>query len=146
MSKVGSDLQVSYVLFIPYFCLSVFGILVTLVAWFSFHFSFSLAYLALQNVNKDYIKFLYFRNFATKSDQKPKNGMNKVKKYKLCSKLIVACKIVPAYTDEKIGSKISYKIINQPQQQQKMFWFMSCSSHIFVFRFFGILVTLVIED
>ena len=106
----------------PYFSLLVFGIL-------------RLEHLVLQNVNKDYIKFLYFRNFATKSDQKPKNGMNKVKKYKLCSKLIVACKIVRAYTDEKIGSKISYKIINQPQQQQKKFWFMSCSSHIFVFRF-----------
>ena len=62
--------------FIPYFCLLVFGILVTLVAWFSFLF-FHLAYLVLQNVNKDYIIFLYFRNFIVKGDQKPKtkNGM-----------------------------------------------------------------------
>ena len=65
------------VLFIPYFRLLVFGILVTLVAWFSFLF-FRLAHLALQNVNKDYIIFSYFNNFVTKSDQKPKtkNGRN----------------------------------------------------------------------
>ena len=39
---------------------------------------FRLAYLALQNVTKDYVIFSYFRNFVTKSDQKPKtkNGMN----------------------------------------------------------------------
>ena len=41
------------VLFIPYSCLLVFGILVISVAWFSFHFF----RLALQNVNKDYVKF-----------------------------------------------------------------------------------------
>ena len=54
-----------------------FGILVTLVAWFSFLF-FRLAHRALQNVNKDYVIFLYFLNFHAKSDQKPntKNGMN----------------------------------------------------------------------
>ena len=47
--------------------------------WYFGHFScviffpvfFRLAHLALQNVNKDYIIFLYFRNFITKSDQKP---------------------------------------------------------------------------
>ena len=55
--------------------------------WYFDHFScvifltcffFRLAHLALQNVNKDYIIFLYFRNFFAKSDQKPKtkNGMN----------------------------------------------------------------------
>ena len=49
----------SYVYFIPYFCLLVCGILVTLVAWFSFCF-FCLSHLALQNVNKDYIIFSYF--------------------------------------------------------------------------------------
>ena len=40
---------------------------------------FSLAHLALQNVTKDYVIFLYFRNFIAKSDQKPKTkiGMNK---------------------------------------------------------------------
>ena len=67
----------TFVLFIPYFRLLVFGILVTLVAWFFFSF-FRLAHLALQNVNKDYIIFSYFRNFVAKSDQKPKtkNGMN----------------------------------------------------------------------
>ena len=39
---------------------------------------FRLAHLALQNVNKDYVIFSYFRNFVAKSDQKPKtkNGMN----------------------------------------------------------------------
>ena len=39
---------------------------------------FRLAHLALQNVNKDYVIFLYFRNFVTKSDQKSKtkNGTN----------------------------------------------------------------------
>ena len=43
-----------------------------------FPFFFCLAHLALQNVNKDYITFSYFRNFVPKSDQKPKtkNGMN----------------------------------------------------------------------
>ena len=66
----------SFVLFIPYFCPLVFGISVTLVAWFSFLF-FLLAHLALQNVNKDYVIFSYFYNFVAKSDQKPKNGMNK---------------------------------------------------------------------
>ena len=37
-----------------------------------------LANLALQYVDKDYVIFSYFRNFVTKSDQKPKtkNGMN----------------------------------------------------------------------
>ena len=35
--------------------------------------------LALKNVNKDYVIFLYFCNLVNKSDQKPKmkNGMNK---------------------------------------------------------------------
>jgi len=57
--------------------------------WYFGHFSyviffpgfFRFAHLALQNVNKDYIIFLYFRNFVTKSDQKPKtkNGMNETK-------------------------------------------------------------------
>ena len=39
---------------------------------------FCLAYVALQNVNKSYVIFLYFRNFIAKSDQKQKskNGMN----------------------------------------------------------------------
>ena len=50
--------------------------MVTLVAWFSFCF-FRLAHLALQNVNKDYVIFSYFRNSIAKSDQKQKtkNGM-----------------------------------------------------------------------
>ena len=49
-----------------------------------FPFFFRLAHLALQNVNKDYIIFSYFRNFVTKSDQKPKtkNGMNETIIYK----------------------------------------------------------------
>ena len=68
------------VLFIPYFRLLVFGILVTLVAWFSFRF-FRLAHLALQNVKKDCAICSYFCNFVAKSDQKPKtkNGMNETK-------------------------------------------------------------------
>ena len=57
--------------------------------WYFGHFScmiffpvfFRLAHLALQNVNKDYVIFSYFRNFIAKSDQKPKtkNGMNETK-------------------------------------------------------------------
>ena len=41
---------------------------------------FRLAHLALQTINKDYVIFSYFRNFFTKSNQKPKtkNGMNEV--------------------------------------------------------------------
>jgi len=37
-----------------------------------------LTHLTLQNVNKENVIFLYFCNFVTKSDQKPKtkNGMN----------------------------------------------------------------------
>ena len=48
--------------FIPYFRLLVFG----------------LSHLALQNVNKDYTIFSYFRNFIAKSakKQKTKNEMN----------------------------------------------------------------------
>ena len=63
--------------FIPYFCLLVFGTLVTLVAWFFFFF-FLLDQFALQNVNKDYVIFSYFCNFVAQNDQKPKmkNGMN----------------------------------------------------------------------
>ena len=40
--------------------------------------NFPLARLALQNENKDYVIFSYFRNFVAKSDQKQKkkNGMN----------------------------------------------------------------------
>ena len=63
---------------IPYFCLLVLGILVTLVACISFWGFFRLAHLALQNVNKDYVIFSYFCNFVAKNDKKPKtkNGMN----------------------------------------------------------------------
>ena len=79
-------------MFIPYFCLLVFGILVTLVAWFSFRFFFRLAHLALQNVNKDYVIFLYFRNFVDKSDQKPKtkNGMNETTVVKIITNTLAA--------------------------------------------------------
>ena len=65
--------------FIPYFHLLVFGILVTLLRDFLSCF-FCLAHLALQNVNKDYIIFLYCRNFVAKSDQKQKIGWTKHKK------------------------------------------------------------------
>ena len=43
-----------------------------------FSFFFSLDHLALQNVNKDNVIFLYFPNSVAKSDQKPKtkNEMN----------------------------------------------------------------------
>ena len=57
-----------------------------LVFWYFGHFScviffpffFRLAHLALQNVNNNYIIFLYFCNFIGKNDQNPKtkNGMN----------------------------------------------------------------------
>ena len=55
------DLQNIHVSFITYFRLLVFGTLVTLVAWFSFHF-LHLARGALQNINKGYVTFPYFRN------------------------------------------------------------------------------------
>ena len=51
-SNILPPILLTSVLFIPYLCLLIFGILVTLVAWFSFRF-FRLAHLALQNVNKD---------------------------------------------------------------------------------------------
>ena len=82
-------------MFIPYFCLLVFDILVPLefscVIFFSF---FCLAHFALQNVNKDYVIFLCFCNFITKSDQKPKtkNGMNETvvtKFVKICNELVL---------------------------------------------------------
>ena len=38
---------------------------------------FRLAHLALQNVNKDYVIFSYFRNFVAKSDQRPKTKTGK---------------------------------------------------------------------
>ena len=60
------------VLLIPYFRLLVFGILVTIVVWFSLRF-FRLVHLALQNVNKDYLIFLCFRNFDSKKWPQIKN-------------------------------------------------------------------------
>ena len=65
------------VLFILYFCLLVFGILVTLVAWFSFFF-FPSCPSCLAKCKQ---MFSYFHNFVGKSDQKPKakNGTNKTK-------------------------------------------------------------------
>ena len=56
--------------FIPYFCLLVFGILVTLVAWFSFHF-LAKCKQGLCNI------------FVAKSDQKRKKGWTKHKKEKI---------------------------------------------------------------
>ena len=77
-SNVMKILNNKIVLFIPYFCLLVF--------WYFGHFScviffpgfFRLTHLALQNVNKDYVIFSYFRNFLPKVTKKPKtkNGMN----------------------------------------------------------------------
>ena len=66
----------TYVSFIPYFRLLVFGHFSCVIF---FPFFFHLAHLALQNVNKDCVIFSYFQNFVAKSDQKPKtkNGMNK---------------------------------------------------------------------
>ena len=62
--------------------------------WYFGHFScvifflvfFRLAHLALQNVNKDYVVFSYFRNFVAKSDQKPKMGWTKHALQTLCKK------------------------------------------------------------
>ena len=62
--------------FIPYFRRLVFGNLVTLVCDFLSVF-FHLAHLALQNVNKDYVIFLYFCNFVAKSDQNTTNQVFK---------------------------------------------------------------------
>ena len=64
----------SNVSFIPYFQFLVFRIWsLQLGDFLSIFFR-----LALQNVNKDYVVFLYFRNFVAKSDKKQetKNGMN----------------------------------------------------------------------
>ena len=72
--------------FIPYFRLLVFGILVTLVVWFSLHF-FRLAHLALQNVNKDYVIFLYFCNLIAKSDQKPRTKKMRWTKQWYCRRM-----------------------------------------------------------
>ena len=44
---------------------------------------FRLANLALQNVNKDYVIFLYFCNFIAKSDQKPKTKIGWTKHWKV---------------------------------------------------------------
>ena len=57
----------------------------SLVLQFSFRIFFCLAHLALQNVNKDYVIFLYFRNFVAKSDHKPKKGLTKQWAKKYCS-------------------------------------------------------------
>ena len=64
---------VTIVSFIPYFRLLVF------VFWYFGHFSCVIFFpffprLAMLNVNKDYVIFLYFRNFINKSDQKRKIG------------------------------------------------------------------------
>ena len=48
----------TYILFIPYFRLLVFGILFTLVVRFFFYFYF--AHLALKNVNKDIVSRTFF--------------------------------------------------------------------------------------
>ena len=69
---------VRFVSFIPYFRLLVFGILVTLVAFRFFRLA---AHLALQNVNKYYVIFSYFRHFVAKSDQKPKKEKKERKTY-----------------------------------------------------------------
>ena len=80
LAKSGVPSMYLYFGYHWWYLLLVFGILVTLVVWFSFSF-FCLAHLALQNVNKGYVIFLYFRNFVNKSGQKPKtkNGMNETK-------------------------------------------------------------------
>ena len=81
--ELCTSICVPIVLFIPYFCLLVFGILVTLVEWFSFRF-FPSYPSCLANVNKDYVIFFYPCNFAAKNDQTPKtnNGMNETKQLK----------------------------------------------------------------
>ena len=70
---------------IPYFRLLVFGIVVALVAWFSFRIS-CLTHLALQNENKDYIIFLYFHSFLARSDQTPNLAWTK---HKLATKILI---------------------------------------------------------
>ena len=67
------------VLFIPYFCLLVFGILVTLLTWFFFH----LAHLDLQNVNKDHIIFSYFCNTSSSKVTKTKKRKMRWTKHKI---------------------------------------------------------------
>jgi hypothetical protein len=74
-----SKQSMTIVSFIPYFHLLVFWYFGHFSCVIFFSFFFRLAYLALQNVNKDYVIFSYFHNFVGKSDQKPTtlNGMNK---------------------------------------------------------------------
>ena len=64
-----------FVSFIPYFCLLGF--------WYFGHFSCVILFSFFQSCpsckakcNRIYILFSYFRNFVTKSDQKPKMGWN----------------------------------------------------------------------
>ena len=76
----GKNNSAMIVSFLPNFCLSVCGILATLVAWFSFGFFSVLPILPCKMWTK--ITW-YFRNFIAKRDQKPKtkNGMNETKAF-----------------------------------------------------------------
>ena len=85
------------------------------VFWFSVFWSlqlhdfffifFHLVHLALQNVNKDYIIFLYFCNFVTKSDQKPKMKWDK-QNIKIVSIFVV----VAIRKKKRPGSIFSFQI------------------------------------
>ena len=50
-----------------------------------------LAHLAWQNLDKDYVIFLYFRNFVAKSDQKPKTKFWMNETYDLTRKKYSPC-------------------------------------------------------
>ena len=78
--KKSHLMQLTFVLIIPYFCLVVFGILVTLAAWFSFCFFPSCpSYLAKRKQR--------LRNiFIVKSDQKPKRKMGWTKQKTIYNK------------------------------------------------------------
>jgi len=75
---VADRARSTYVLFISYFRLLVFAVLVTFWLHDFLSVFICLTYLALQNVNKDYVIFLFHCNLVAKSDQIPKtkNGIN----------------------------------------------------------------------
>ena len=128
VKKCFSNQRASYVQFISYFCRLVFGILVTLVAWFSFCF----AHFAFQNVNKDYVIFLYFCNFVAKSDQKWKMGWTK-HKWELKKALAPSCLPSNWRKSSQKGllcplKELALQFLQKLTNFQNYWWF--CNTHL----------------
>ena len=70
--------------------------------------SFRLAHLALQNVNIEYVIFLYFCNFVSKSDQKPKmkNWMNETNITFLWQKFAESFQILSSLKNIELGAQL----------------------------------------